>query len=144
MPVLVFTIASILIYISIVTQWSALIWLFHSVSKRKHTVTCAGVDELFSCGVQLRNIAYVMMFFIFLISTKEFFIHEEPSLTAISNLLQSYASASCITLCMCIVLGFMRIIKKAKESILVMLIRKIRGSALRSAFFSAFAAYLLT
>lgn len=143
MPTIIYWAAIISAFISYVVQIIAVVIIIVSLFTRNHDIWCEGIKDLFDSGVQIRNVSYFFMFFLFMISTHQFQIRGVDSLESIANICKMYGVASILTLLLCIFSMILRTIKKVNSPHVVGLIHRCRKSVIFSIATGLFVYYLL-
>ncbi len=143
MPAVIYWTAVVSLVISYVVQIVAVFSMIVSLFKRNHDIWCEGIKDLFDSAVQMRNISYFLLFFIYMISTHAFDIGGVNSLERIAVVGEIYGIASSFILLLCIFLMLIRAIKKIKSPNVVTSMKKIKNSVLFS-IITGFVIYYLT
>ena len=143
MPTAIYWTAVVILIISYLVQIAAVFSTLVSFFNRNHDIWCEGNKDLFDSGVQMRNVSYFLLFFIYMISTRSFNISNVNSLERIAGVGRIYGIASSFILLLCIFSMLIRVIKKIKSPNVITLMKRIKNSALFS-IVTGFVIYYLT
>jgi len=132
MPAVIYWTAVVSLVISYMVQVIAVFSIMVSLFNRNHDIWCEGIKDLFDSGVQMRNISYFLLFFIYMISTHAFDIGDVNSLERVANAGKVYGVASMLVLLLCFFLMLVRAIRKVKSSNVIALIKRCKNSILFS------------
>lgn len=143
MPTAIYWAAIVSLILSYLVQIAAVFSMLVSFFKHNHDIWCEGNKDLFDSGVQMRNVSYFLLFFLYMISTRSFNIGSANSLERIASVGKIYGIASSFILLLCIFSMLIRAIKKVKSPNVIKLMKKIKNSALFS-IVTGFVIYYLT
>ena len=143
MPTAIFWTAVVSLILSYLVQIAAVFLTLVSYFNRNHDIWCEGNKDLFDSGVQIRNVSYFLLFFLYMISTRSFNIGDTNSLERIASVGKIYGIASSFVLFLCIFSMLIRAIKKIKSPNVLTLMKRIKNSVLFS-IVSGFVIYYLT
>lgn len=143
MPTAIYWTAVVTLIISYLAQIAAVFSTLVSFFNRNHDIWCEGNKDLFDSGVQMRNVAYFLLFFIYMISTRSFNISDMNSLERIAGVGKIYGIASSLILLLCILLMLIRAVKKVKSPNVVALMKRFKNSVIFS-IVTGFVIYYLT
>lgn len=132
MPAVIYWTAVVSLVISYMVQVIAVFSMMVSLFNRNHDIWCEGIKDLFDSGVQMRNISYFLLFFIYMISTHAFDIGDVNSLERVANAGKVYGVSSMLVLLLCFFLMLVRAIRKVKSSNVIALIKRCKNSILFS------------
>ena len=90
MPTAIFGTAVVSLILSYLVQIAAVILTLVSFFNRNHDIWCEGNKDLFDSGVQIRNVSYFLLFFLYMISTRSFNIGDTNSLERIASVGKIY------------------------------------------------------
>lgn len=143
MPTAIFGTAVVSLILSYLVQIAAVILTLVSFFNRNHDIWCEGNKDLFDSGVQIRNVSYFLLFFLYMISTRSFNIGDTNSLERIASVGKIYGIASSFVLFLCVFSMLIRAIKKIKSPNVITLMKRIKNSVLFS-IVTGFVIYYLT
>lgn len=144
MPTAIYWTAVVTLIISYLAQISAVFSTLVSFFNRNHDIWCEGNKDLFDSGVQMRNVTYFLLFFIYMISTRSFNISDMNSLERIAGVGKIYGIASSLILLLCILLMLIRAVKKIKSPNVVALMKRFKNSVIFSIVTGFVIYYLIT
>nr|DAQ39800.1 MAG TPA: hypothetical protein [Caudoviricetes sp.] len=143
MPTAIFWTAVVSLTLSYLVQIVAVFSTLVSFFTRNHDIWCEGNKDLFDSGIQIRNVSYFLLFFIYMISTHRFNIGGTNSLEIIASIGKIYGIASSFILLLYIFLLLIRVVKKIKSPNVISLMKRIKNSVLFS-IITGFVIYYLT
>lgn len=144
MPTAIYWTAVVTLIISYLAQIAAVFSTLVSFFNRNHDIWCEGNKDLFDSGVQMRNVTYFLLFFIYMISTRSFNISDMNSLERIAGVGKIYGIASSLILLLCILLMLIRAVKKIKSPNVVALMKRFKNSVTFSIVTGFVIYYLIT